>query len=43
MNAFWVLTRKELSAALLSPIAYTVAAVFLLVCPEWAEWASSRL
>ncbi len=31
MNAFWVLTRKELSAALLSPIAYTVAAVFLLV------------
>lgn len=31
MNAFLVLTRKELSAALLSPIAYTVAAVFLLV------------
>jgi ABC-2 type transport system permease protein len=31
MSAFIVLTRKELSAALLSPIAYTVAAVFLLV------------
>lgn len=31
MNTFLVLTRKELSAALLSPIAYTVAAVFLLV------------
>ena len=31
MNAFAVLTRKELGAALMSPIAYTVAAVFLLV------------
>ena len=31
MNAFFVLVRKELSAALLSPIAYTLAAVFLLV------------
>jgi ABC-2 type transport system permease protein len=31
MDSFLVLTRKELSAALLSPIAYTVAAVFLLV------------
>ena len=31
MSAFITLTRKELSAALLSPIAYTVAAVFLLV------------
>ncbi|OGB29146.1 MAG: hypothetical protein A3F78_15295 [Burkholderiales bacterium RIFCSPLOWO2_12_FULL_61_40] len=31
MNAFLVLTRKEFSAALLSPIAYTIAAVFLLV------------
>ena len=31
MRAFAVLARKELSAALLSPIAYTIAAVFLLV------------
>jgi ABC-2 type transport system permease protein len=31
MVAFLVLVRKELSAALLSPIAYTIAAVFLLV------------
>lgn len=31
MNAFLALTRKELNAALLSPIAWTVAAVFLLV------------
>jgi ABC-2 type transport system permease protein len=31
MNALLVLTRKELSAALLSPVAWTVAAVFLLV------------
>lgn len=31
MATFFVLVRKELSAALLSPIAYTVAAVFLLV------------
>jgi ABC-2 type transport system permease protein len=31
MEAFAVLVRKELSAALLSPIAYTIAAVFLLV------------
>jgi ABC-2 type transport system permease protein len=31
MHPFIVLTRKELSAALLSPIAYIVAAVFLLV------------
>jgi ABC-2 type transport system permease protein len=31
MNALLVLTRKELSAALLSPVAWTVAAVFQLV------------
>jgi ABC-2 type transport system permease protein len=31
MNVFFVLLRKELSAALLSPVAWTVAAVFLLV------------
>ena len=31
MGAFAVLARKEFSAALLSPIAYTIAAVFLLV------------
>jgi len=31
VDSFLVLTRKELAAALLSPIAYTVAAVFLLV------------
>jgi ABC-2 type transport system permease protein len=31
MMAFWALTRKELSAAVFSPIAWTVAAVFLLV------------
>lgn len=31
MHTFLILTRKELSAVLLSPIAYTVAAVFLLV------------
>ena len=31
MNVFAVLLRKELSAALLSPVAWTVAAVFLLV------------
>lgn len=31
MDAFLVMTRKEFSAALLSPIAYTIAAVFLLV------------
>ncbi|MDO8264011.1 MAG: ABC transporter permease subunit [Gallionella sp.] len=31
MNAFLVLTRKEIGAAILSPIAYIVAAVFLLV------------
>jgi ABC-2 type transport system permease protein len=31
MGAFLVLTRKEFGAALMSPIAYTVAAVFLLV------------
>jgi len=31
MNALLVLTRKELSSALLSPVAWTVAAVFLLV------------
>jgi ABC-2 type transport system permease protein len=31
MNAFLVLARKELHAALVSPIAWTVAAVFLLV------------
>lgn len=31
MHPFFVLARKELSAALLSPIAYTLAAVFLLV------------
>lgn len=31
MNAFLALLRKEFGAALMSPIAYTVAAVFLLV------------
>jgi ABC-2 type transport system permease protein len=31
MGAYAVLARKEFSAALLSPIAYTIAAVFLLV------------
>jgi ABC-2 type transport system permease protein len=31
MNAFLVLARKELAAALFSPIAWTLAAVFLLV------------
>ena len=31
MGAFAVLARKEFSAALLSPVAYTIAAVFLLV------------
>jgi ABC-2 type transport system permease protein len=31
MSAFTILLRKELSAALLSPVAWTVAAVFLLV------------
>ena len=31
MHPFLVLTRKELGAALLSPVAYIVAAVFLLV------------
>jgi ABC-2 type transport system permease protein len=31
MGAFFALTRKELGAALMSPIAYTVGAVFLLV------------
>jgi ABC-2 type transport system permease protein len=31
MNAFSVLVRKELGSALFSPIAYTVASVFLLV------------
>ena len=31
MGAFSVLLRKEFGAALMSPIAYTVAAVFLLV------------
>ena len=31
MNPFFALTRKELGAVLVSPVAYTVAAVFLLV------------